>query len=56
MNIGLNEAQLLKEDYQCYIFHDVDSLPEDDSNPYTCPEDGKLRQMAFSIDYWTHYK
>ncbi|XP_059352980.1 beta-1,4-N-acetylgalactosaminyltransferase bre-4-like [Daphnia carinata] len=51
MNIGFNEAQL-KENFQCFIFHDVDFLPEDDSNPYTCPQAGKPRQMSFSIDYW----
>lgn len=56
MNIGFKEAQLLQEEYHCFILHDVDMLPEHDSNPYTCPEDGKPRQMAFSIDYWNNYK
>ncbi len=55
MNIGFKEAQLL-ETHQCFIFHDVDFLPEDDGNPYTCPEDGKPRQMSFSIDYWDNYR
>ncbi|KAI9559237.1 hypothetical protein GHT06_016026 [Daphnia sinensis] len=54
-NIGFKEAQLL-ERFQCFIFHDVDFLPEDDRNPYTCPEDGKPRQMAYSIDYWDDYR
>jgi hypothetical protein len=55
MNIGFNEAQLM-ERFECFIFHDVDLLPENDRNPYTCPEDGKPRQMAFSIDKWNNYK
>ena len=54
MNIGFNEAQLLQEHFQCFIFHDVDLLPEYDGNPYTCPEDGKPRQMAFSINSWNY--
>lgn len=37
-----------------FTFHDVDLLPEYDSNPYTGPEDGKPRQMAFSIDSWNY--
>jgi hypothetical protein len=56
MNIGFTEAQLLQEKYQCLILHDVDMLPEHDGNPYTCPEDGKPRQMAYAIDYWDNYR
>ncbi|EFX71942.1 hypothetical protein DAPPUDRAFT_111185 [Daphnia pulex] len=49
MNIGFKETQL-QEIYQCFIFHDVDLLPENDGNLYSCPEEGKPRQMAFAID------
>ncbi len=53
MNIGFKEAQ--KQDrFQCFIFHDVDLLPEDDGNTYACPEVGKPRQMAFSIDIYDY--
>lgn len=57
MNIGFSEAQQLMEmKFQCVIFHDVDLLPENDANPYTCPQDGRPRQMSFSLDYLNHYK
>ncbi|XP_046582214.1 beta-1,4-N-acetylgalactosaminyltransferase bre-4-like [Haliotis rubra] len=47
MNIGYTEA--LKEfDFQCVIFHDVDLLPENNKNLYTCPE--IPRHMAVAID------
>ena len=38
MNIGFIESQ--KEfNYQCYIFHDVDLIPEDDRIMYGCTKD-----------------
>jgi hypothetical protein len=53
-NSGFKEAQLVQEKFQCFIFHDVDLLREYNGNPYTCPEDGRPRQMAFSVDSWNY--
>ena len=47
MNIGFNEARRLY-DYDCYVFHDVDLLPEDDRNVYSCPD--QPRHMSVAID------
>lgn len=55
MNVGFKEAQLL-DNFQCFFFHDVDNLPENDGNPYSCPEDGKPRHMTFSLSRWNNYK
>ncbi|XP_046335978.1 beta-1,4-N-acetylgalactosaminyltransferase bre-4-like isoform X1 [Haliotis rufescens] len=52
MNIGYKEA-LKDYDFQCFIFHDVDLIPENDKNLYTCPENP--RHMSVSIDKF-HYK
>lgn len=47
MNVGAAEA-LKQHDYQCFIFHDVDLLPEDDRNLYTCPI--QPRHMSVAVD------
>ncbi len=47
MNIGFLESRKLY-DYQCFIFHDVDLIPEDDRNLYTCPE--QPRHMSVAIN------
>jgi len=47
MNVGAAEA-LKQHEYHCFIFHDVDLLPEDDRNLYTCPI--QPRHMSVSID------
>uniref|UniRef100_A0A1B6D717 Beta-1,4-N-acetylgalactosaminyltransferase n=1 Tax=Clastoptera arizonana TaxID=38151 RepID=A0A1B6D717_9HEMI len=47
MNIGFKEASQLRK-FDCFIFHDVDLLPEDDRNLYTCPE--QPRHMSVAID------
>ena len=35
MNIGYLEAKKIGH-YDCYVFHDVDLLPEDLANTYSC--------------------
>nr|CDJ93230.1 Metazoa galactosyltransferase domain containing protein [Haemonchus contortus] len=40
-------------DWQCYIFHDVDLLPEDDRNLHVCPEENP-RHMAVAINKFNY--
>ncbi|RZF43754.1 hypothetical protein LSTR_LSTR009177 [Laodelphax striatellus] len=55
MNVGAVEAQKLggagpggAPPFDCYIFHDIDLLPEDDRNIYNCPD--QPRHMSVAID------
>lgn len=44
-------------DYQCLIFHDVDLIPEDDRNLYTCPDQPRHMSVAVStMNYRLPYK
>ena len=36
--------------FDCFIFHDVDLLPEDDRNSYNCPKEGRPRHLAVLLD------
>ena len=47
MNAAFKEALKLY-DFQCIVFHDVDLVPEDDRNMYTCP--WQPRHMSVAID------
>lgn len=47
MNIGFVEA-LKINDWDCFIFHDIDLLPMDDRNLYTCPD--QPRHMSVGVD------
>ncbi|XP_070189943.1 beta-1,4-N-acetylgalactosaminyltransferase bre-4-like [Littorina saxatilis] len=47
MNAAFKEA-LKMYDLHCVIFHDVDLIPEDDRNMYTCPV--MPRHMSVAID------
>lgn len=47
MNVGYDVASRLYP-WQCFIFHDVDLLPEDDRNLYTCPV--QPRHMSVAVD------
>ncbi|XP_017296711.2 beta-1,4-galactosyltransferase 1 [Kryptolebias marmoratus] len=47
MNIGFREA-MREEDWDCLFFHDVDLIPEDDRNLYTC--DANPKHAAIAMD------
>lgn len=47
MNIAFVEA-LKQHSFQCFVFHDVDLVPEDDRNMYSCPM--QPRHMSVAID------
>lgn len=47
LNIGFTEAMKSYE-WDCAIFHDVDLLPENDRNLYSCPD--RPRHMSVAID------
>lgn len=47
MNVGFREA-MKEEDWECLFFHDVDLIPEDDRNMYTC--DSNPKHAAIAMD------
>ncbi|XGW05305.1 hypothetical protein V3C99_016015 [Haemonchus contortus] len=52
LNVGYVEANKMY-DWQCYVFHDVDLLPEDDRNLHVCP-DKNPRHMAVAINKFNY--
>jgi beta-1,4-galactosyltransferase 1 len=53
MNIGFLESlRLSASKWDCFIFHDVDLIPEDERNIYSCPELPRHMSSAVStFDY-----
>ncbi|KAK3093162.1 hypothetical protein FSP39_012069, partial [Pinctada imbricata] len=55
-NIGFKEASTMG-DYDCYVFNDVDTIPEDDRNFYFCEKDyvrhlvTKLGRTEYKLPY-----
>ncbi|KAJ8289720.1 hypothetical protein GJAV_G00004510 [Gymnothorax javanicus] len=47
MNVGFREA-MREENWDCLFFHDVDLIPEDDRNTYTC--DAQPKHAAIAMD------
>lgn len=52
MNVGVSETQKLGN-FSCFIFHDVDILPEDDRAVYKCPEKEALH-LAVAVSRWKY--
>ncbi|XP_043934976.1 beta-1,4-galactosyltransferase 3-like [Protopterus annectens] len=48
LNVGFKEA-MKEEDWDCFYFHDVDLIPEDDQNIYTCDASPKHTSVAIDI-------
>ncbi|XP_075545251.1 beta-1,4-galactosyltransferase 4-like isoform X6 [Dermacentor variabilis] len=49
LNVGYEIAKAM-DDYDCFIFHDVDLLPENKRNEYACKDGGPLH-MTTCLDY-----
>jgi len=47
LNVGFTEASR-RRDHECYFFHDVDLLPESDSNSYSCPDQPRHASAAIN--------
>ena len=47
MNAAFKQA-LGEQDWHCFVFHDVDLIPENNLNMYTCPH--HPRHMSVAID------
>ncbi|CAM5175777.1 unnamed protein product [Eretmochelys imbricata] len=59
LNVGFKEA-MKDEDWDCMFFHDVDLIPEDDRNLYTCDRFPKHASVAmdkfgYKLPYKTYF-
>jgi len=52
MNIGFVEANKI-DNFDCFVFHDVDLVPEDDRNIYECPSNGP-KHMSVAVNKWKY--
>lgn len=52
LNAGAREALQDSKDYECLVFHDVDLIPEDDRNLYSCPS--LPRHMSVAVDKFNY--
>ena len=53
MNVGFLEASKA-ENFTCFVFHDVDMVPETDWAEYKCPQDRAVRHMAVAVSRWKY--
>ena len=52
LNVGFIEANLMRDDLECFIFHDIDLLPIDTRNWYTCGK--RPRHLTANVDYFRY--
>ena len=52
LNIGYREALKVDSSFDCFIFHDVDLLAENDRNLYRCAD--VPRHLSVGIDKWDY--
>ena len=54
MNSGFMEIAKLDK-FDCFVFHDVDLLPEDDRILYTCDKNG-IKHLAYALQEWNYQR
>uniref|UniRef100_H2YCN0 Galactosyltransferase C-terminal domain-containing protein n=1 Tax=Ciona savignyi TaxID=51511 RepID=H2YCN0_CIOSA len=59
MNTGyyfaLNESRKHNNSFDCYVFHDVDMMPENDKNMYACtPGSNQVDHLACSVNKFNY--
>ncbi|XP_021347004.1 beta-1,4-galactosyltransferase 1-like isoform X2 [Mizuhopecten yessoensis] len=52
-NVGFAEAIKI-EDYDCFIFNDVDSIFEDDRNIFRCGRENSIRHLVTGVDVFKY--
>lgn len=61
LNIGFNETLKLHAGWQCFIFHDIDKLPEVGANHYSCQSDAPnlmssaMSTFCYKLPYGTFF-
>lgn len=49
MNVAFEQALRIRSTFDCFIFHDVDLIPEHDYNVYECEPTGP-RHLSPAVD------
>ena len=52
MNVGYAEASR-RGAFDCFVFHDVDLVPEDDRSVYSCPKETP-KHLAVAVNKWKY--
>ena len=55
LNVGYKES-ISRGDYDCFAFHDIDMLPEDDRHLYYCSDQPRHLVVACSNNNYKYIK